>query len=193
MIYGIASGLAYLHEQRVIHGNLRATAVLLNPLIQPAICSFGLAKFDTNVTSTAMQGAGALRWMAPETLEGAPRATSTDVYAFAMTITEILTGGLPFPDISNTVGVIRAILLGKRPPFDPKGRQGKKFDALWDIAASCWQEDPDQRPAIQTILESLYSPTTEPVKLCLHCGVRPRFQGRVFCGRTCAWEAAVDG
>ncbi|KAG9026785.1 hypothetical protein FRB95_008494 [Tulasnella sp. JGI-2019a] len=71
VITGIASGLAYLHTNHVIHGDLKAANILLDDLLQPKICDFGLTK-DSNyhITSKALKGVGTYRWMSPELLKG---------------------------------------------------------------------------------------------------------------------------
>ncbi|KAG9010025.1 hypothetical protein FRB94_011002 [Tulasnella sp. JGI-2019a] len=68
VIFGIVSGLAYLHRNCIIHGEVKAANVLLDIEVRPALCDFGM----TNI------------------LEGAESVTSTsDVYALGMTIAEV--------------------------------------------------------------------------------------------------------
>ncbi|KAG8862585.1 hypothetical protein FRB96_001142 [Tulasnella sp. 330] len=58
IILGITSGLAYLHTNNVIHGDLKAANILLGSDIQPVLCDFGLTKViddELNVTSTGMK------------------------------------------------------------------------------------------------------------------------------------------
>lgn len=88
-IAGIASGLAYLHSRDVVHGDLKAANVLLDEKVQAVLCDFGMAKALDNVTSSALQGAGSLRWMSPELMDDSPKSTRSDVYAFGMTIVEV--------------------------------------------------------------------------------------------------------
>lgn len=91
-VYGIASGLAYLHSQDVIHGDVKGLNVLLNELVQPVLCDFGMTKALStmhNATSSAMKGVGSLRWMAPELHDDAPKSAKSDMFAFSMTIVEV--------------------------------------------------------------------------------------------------------
>ncbi|KAG9024643.1 hypothetical protein FRB95_011248 [Tulasnella sp. JGI-2019a] len=155
-IHGIASGLAYLHEAHVIHGDLKASNVLLDDSVTPMICDFGLTKNDQfHTTSDTMKGAGTVRWMCPSLMDGAPRSKKTDIYAFGMTIVEILTGKVPFPDLQSLSGVLFAVSEGRRPPFEPSARNDRDFKPLWDLAASCWQTQPAVRPGSYEILGRL--------------------------------------
>ncbi|KAG8992994.1 hypothetical protein FRB94_011154 [Tulasnella sp. JGI-2019a] len=143
-IHGIASGLAYLHEAHVIHGDLKASNVLLDDSVTPMICDFGLTKNDQfHTTSDTMKGAGTVRWMCPSLMDGAPRSKKTDIYAFGMTIVESLSG------------VLFAVSEGRRPPFEPSARNDRDFKPLWDLAASCWQTQPAVRPGSYEILGRL--------------------------------------
>ncbi|KAG8989817.1 hypothetical protein FRB94_011639 [Tulasnella sp. JGI-2019a] len=96
VITAIASGMAYMHENHVIHGDMKAANVLLDNTLQPKICDFGLAKVlhtEYESTSTGLKGGGTCRWMSPELLgfEGGntKKTTESDVYAFGMTIAEV--------------------------------------------------------------------------------------------------------
>ncbi|KAG8887862.1 hypothetical protein FRB98_008828 [Tulasnella sp. 332] len=144
-IYGIASGLAYLHASGVIHGDLKAANILLGDYLTPMLCDFGMSKDEEfNETSTGMKGCGTSRWMSPELMDDSPKTDKTDIYAFGMTIVEILTGKVPFPQ-HNRFRVITAVTSGERPSFEPSSRNGKDFVPLWDVAAACWKEQPAER------------------------------------------------
>ncbi|KAG8860163.1 hypothetical protein FRB96_004188 [Tulasnella sp. 330] len=157
IIAGIASGLAYLHDHSVIHGDIKAANVLLDAEIRPALSDFGLTKVldGLSATSNAMKGAGSTRWMSPELLNNSPRSRESDIYALGMTITEILTGRLPFPDLVNPGSVIYAIMTGQRPPTEPVSRNGKSFRDIWILATSCWHSDPAQRPSSRSIGDTI--------------------------------------
>ncbi|KAG8989262.1 hypothetical protein FRB95_003802 [Tulasnella sp. JGI-2019a] len=155
-VHGIASGLAYLHAKDVIHGDLKAVNVLLSDALNVMICDFGMSKINDahTVTSTAMKGAGSCRWTSPEVMCEGPKTTASDVYAFGLTIVEILTGSVPLPGL-NQVQVIRAIIGGQRPVREPSSRLGRDFTPLWDIASACWAPEPSERPTIAHVVETI--------------------------------------
>ncbi|KAG9023106.1 hypothetical protein FRB95_013556 [Tulasnella sp. JGI-2019a] len=153
-VRGIASGLAYLHTQNIVHGDLKALNVLLTEELMPRICDSGLSKFKDghNATSCTMQGAGSWRWMSSEVMDGGSKTFESDIYAFGMTIVEILSGFVPLPDLFH-VPFIRAIIKGQRPPYEPASRLGQDFTRLWTIASACWVSDPSRRPTADRIVD----------------------------------------
>ena len=107
----VSAGIAHLHEQNIIHGDLKGANVLVfnGPTVK--ICDFGLSKFFDGKQSTTPRYS--LPWTSPERLNGKPRSFPSDVYAFGMTIYEVCA----------PVSVIRVIALTLPPVLDIK-RQG---------------------------------------------------------------------
>ncbi|KAG9030159.1 hypothetical protein FS837_003350, partial [Tulasnella sp. UAMH 9824] len=83
-----ADAINYLHTEGVLHGDIKASNILINKEGSGLLCDFGLARMTDAITSTLMKGAGSVRWMAPELYDNAPKSPETDIYAFGMTIAE---------------------------------------------------------------------------------------------------------
>ncbi|KAG8913799.1 Transcriptional regulatory protein sin3, partial [Tulasnella sp. 408] len=83
-----ADAVQYLHKEGVVHGDLKASNILIGDNGSSLLCDFGLTKAAESRTSTAMQGAGTFRWQAPELWDNAPKSFESDVYAFGMTVAE---------------------------------------------------------------------------------------------------------
>ncbi|KAG8997796.1 hypothetical protein FRB94_007445 [Tulasnella sp. JGI-2019a] len=156
-ICGIASGLAYLHAQSVVHGDLKGLNVLLTQQLKPVICDFGMTKVKDlqNTTSLAMVGTGTLRWMSSEVMLGGPTTIESDIYSFGMAIVEILTGLSPLPSYPHQVPFTLAILRGERPLCEPSSRLGQDLTPLWDIASACWLSDPSERPTAGQVVDCM--------------------------------------
>jgi serine/threonine protein kinase len=90
-IRGVVAGIAYLHSNSIVDGDVKAANVLVNPDVQPMLCDFGLSKVldGFNATSTAMKGVGSIQWMAPELLNNEPKTTASDMFALGFTIGEV--------------------------------------------------------------------------------------------------------
>ncbi|ESK91273.1 kinase-like protein [Moniliophthora roreri MCA 2997] len=156
-VYEIASGLAYLHALKIIHGDIKGANVLVDDDHCCRLADFGLATVaeTQRMDSTTSTVKGTVRWMAPELFvgggEGARKKWSTDIYAYASTVYEIMTGHPPFPNL-NEPAVIFKVASGKRPTKPSKGWCPK---GMWTMVELCWTEDPFLRPRAAQIKEYL--------------------------------------
>jgi len=102
-----------------------------------------------------------MRWMSPELLDpdqfgrGDGRPTKdSDCYALGMVILEVLTSKPPFLNDNNLI-VMRKIIEGER-PGRPQGKREVWFtEDLWEMLERCWSPQPEERPAIDAVLQCL--------------------------------------
>ncbi len=78
-----------MHSLNLLHGDLKASNIVLGHDSEPMLCDFGLSKLCAGVTSTGLAGGGSIPWMSPEVLNGDPKTAESDVYAFGMTVGEV--------------------------------------------------------------------------------------------------------
>ncbi|KAJ3557749.1 hypothetical protein NM688_g1303 [Phlebia brevispora] len=100
----VAHGLQYLHENGIIHGDLRGANILLDEAQNVHLADFGLSVLsDAGLSTLGFTGwnSGAPRWMAPEVLRDPPGTRPGDVYSFACVCLEIVTQSWPFPQIQG--------------------------------------------------------------------------------------------
>ncbi|KAJ7779203.1 kinase-like domain-containing protein [Mycena metata] len=144
LIREIAQGLAYLHDEHVVHGDLRGANILVDDAGRARLKDFGF-------------GGGCVRWMAPETLDpdafgvqNHPRQPASDIYAFGCVCLELYTGYPPFHDahVREPV-VIYQVVKGVR-PNRPAGNIIP--DYIWNIMQKCWAQNFADRPSILGIL-----------------------------------------
>jgi predicted ATPase/DNA-binding CsgD family transcriptional regulator len=92
----IAAALQYAHEQRLIHRDIKPENMLLGRNQEVLLSDFGLATIvHSSHSQQAQHTAGTIAYMAPEQIEGHPRAAS-DQYALAVVVYEWLCGARPF-------------------------------------------------------------------------------------------------
>ncbi|KAH7888228.1 kinase-like domain-containing protein [Phlebopus sp. FC_14] len=104
LVYEICLGMLYLHEENVIHGDLKAVNVLVDDSGSACITDFGLSKVKSPSPVTSRSGlGGTLRFMAPEAIKTGILTLETDVYAFGMIIYEIFTESVPFSSLPDKV------------------------------------------------------------------------------------------
>jgi WD40 repeat protein/ankyrin repeat protein len=120
----IALGMEVLYMKGIHHRNLNTGNVLLDEHSHVKICDFGLSKAEALQTHISTMGAdysGSLAWMSPERLRGETKDDEKcDVYSFAITIWEILTGGIPWKDMSKDQITEQVVKNGNRPEIDKR-------------------------------------------------------------------------
>ncbi|KAG8909344.1 hypothetical protein FRC02_007832 [Tulasnella sp. 418] len=171
LLKGTAAGLAYLHDNRIIHGDLTPSNILVDDVGDARLIDFG-----TSFTPEEFGGNGvavstvsdAIVWMAPELVgfddDGRARSINlsekTDVYSFGLVGVHVIVQKLPYvpmkyQDIRNQLeGAARGLNAALLPSQYQDWPQWKG-ESLWDIFNDCWELQPDKRPVVSRILERL--------------------------------------
>ncbi|KAI9199303.1 kinase-like domain-containing protein, partial [Polychytrium aggregatum] len=163
LLFQAASALAYLHSRRIIHGDLKALNILLDGLNNAVVTDFGMSR--TKHTSASLDRnrsmgptGGTDGYIAPEMLDDDdPSGTTmkTDVYAFAITMYEVLNDAKPVWVTSNG----QAMLSRAIERISCNGKRPKRLDGIpdniWALIERCWAQDPAARPAFTEILAVL--------------------------------------
>ena len=88
-----AAGISYLHRMGIIHGDIKASNILVSNDAHALICDFGLAHSESEETSVGLQGMGTIPWQSPELIkEETGKTFASDVWAFGMSIYEVSQG-----------------------------------------------------------------------------------------------------
>ncbi|KAK7049892.1 hypothetical protein VNI00_005322 [Paramarasmius palmivorus] len=109
----IAKGMEYLHAHHIFHGDLKGANVLVDNNFRCVLADFGHSKFDHQVTYDSPRHNHGFRWQSPELMRGRSLLTKeNDVYAYAITLVEILLmGSLPWPNMPDDL--VKVEVLGK--------------------------------------------------------------------------------
>ncbi|KLT39786.1 kinase-like protein [Cutaneotrichosporon oleaginosum] len=108
----ILEGLAYLHDKRIWHRDLKGDNILVDASGVCKISDFGISKqtadvYDSNNNGTMMKGS--VFWMAPEII--APQGASSysgkvDIWSLGCVVLEMWTGARPWHDVQEQMTVI---------------------------------------------------------------------------------------
>ncbi|KAK1218885.1 hypothetical protein PQX77_018412 [Marasmius sp. AFHP31] len=160
-ILEISAGMAYLHECEIVHGDIKGANVLVNEAGQCLLADFGLAitvaESTPLVNSSTSEMKGSIRWMAPELFRpsNGVRATTgggkegsnkfpRDLYAFACTVLEIITGKPPFASLTDPTVMYEVMVNNARPPRPPEIFWCP--NNVWALVQRCWAQRSQDRP-----------------------------------------------
>eukprot|EP01114_Cavostelium_apophysatum_P020602 TRINITY_DN6952_c0_g1_i2.p1 TRINITY_DN6952_c0_g1~~TRINITY_DN6952_c0_g1_i2.p1 ORF type:complete len:962 (-),score=141.12 TRINITY_DN6952_c0_g1_i2:48-2933(-) len=152
IVVGIARGMLHLHYERIIHRDLAARNVLLNAAFDPKISDFGLSRRDNEAYNgnKTKSDIGPIRWMSPESLKSRVYGMKTDVWAYGVTLIEIFTRNIPYPEY-DTVQVASLIATKELAPVVPQDVPPH----IAKVMAACFQNEPNLRPDFKEICEML--------------------------------------
>jgi serine/threonine protein kinase len=149
----ILEGLAYLHEQGVIHRDIKAANTLTTKDGEVKLADFGVATLSKAQRASGNmsidQGAlGSPYWMAPEiiTMEGSKPAS--DIWSLGCTIIELMTGDPPFYSMPPMSAMYHIAETEEMPPF-PENASPE----LVDFLKVCFERNPDKRPSAVKLLQ----------------------------------------
>ncbi|MEL7539159.1 MAG: serine/threonine-protein kinase [Pseudomonadota bacterium] len=135
LIARAAEALAYAHEQRVIHRDVKPSNLLYDADTDALkIMDFGVAQLSDVVRTRTGIILGTPVYMAPEQLFGEPIGGYSDLFSLGVTLYELLTGVLPFP-ANKLSDVARAITGGTvRPLADHRQELPESLQGVVDRA-----------------------------------------------------------
>ncbi|KAK8863860.1 hypothetical protein M9Y10_011551 [Tritrichomonas musculus] len=151
IIFGVASTMKRVHNQMIIHRDLKLQNVFLDENLEPRIADFGLARVITPDVQMTMN-IGTPIYMAPELFQGDTNYdSSVDVYAFAMFLYFMFMPAPIFePKIRSPNQMAIKIYNGQRPLND-----GSIPAHYWDLIQKCWDHSPLKRPTFADIVNIL--------------------------------------
>ncbi|KAG6909115.1 hypothetical protein DXG01_001989 [Tephrocybe rancida] len=169
LIVGVAAGMLYLHENGVVHGDLKCLNILVTTSGEACLTDFGFSYvtdspgLEGSALSSAQIVDGTPGFEAPELIDPdnpiSKKTTSCDVWAFGM----IFTGRPPYGN--SKTGVIAVKVSRGDKPLRPKGRVylGRGMtDDVWTLMEECWFFEPERRPDAVQIKQRLPSVDHQP-------------------------------
>jgi serine/threonine-protein kinase len=113
----LVSAVGYAHDHGVIHRDLKPENIIIGPDGQLKVLDFGIAKDVSSGRTQTGTGMGTIDYMAPEQYLDAKAVDGrADIYALGMTLYEMLSGQLPWPDSTTEFTILDRKRNGDIPP-----------------------------------------------------------------------------
>ncbi|XP_031563897.1 tyrosine-protein kinase Yes-like [Actinia tenebrosa] len=167
----ISQGVQYLHDNNIIHGDLRAEHIMVFPNDKVKVSRLGRSKAVGKILDTkSPMPEDAVRWSPPEVIKDGTYSHSSDVYSFGIVCYELFDAldaakesktddVKPFPTIEDNQ--ILAHLQANKRPTRPQ------LMPIWVhlVAKQCLLLWPSERPPFVLIEDALTS--CKPFESCL--------------------------
>uniref|UniRef100_A0A6N2LZU9 mitogen-activated protein kinase kinase kinase n=1 Tax=Salix viminalis TaxID=40686 RepID=A0A6N2LZU9_SALVM len=148
----ILHGLKYLHDQKVVHRDIKCANLLVDANGSVKLADFGLAK--ATKLNDVKSCKGTAFWMAPEVVNNKNQGygLSADIWSLGCTVLEMLTRQIPYSELEFMEALFR---IGKGvPPHVPDSLSN---DAR-DFILQCLQVNPNDRPTAAVLLDHPFGP-----------------------------------
>jgi len=153
-----AHGLAFLHQNNIIHRDVKNDNLLIVSLSRHSPVTVKLTDFGTSRSSSMAihvemtAGVGTPAFMAPEILDSKPYSKPADVFSFGISMYELWTEKTPYSTSGFTKPweIAHFVIEGKRLPVP------KEMPASYaQVMVKCWDGNPEKRPTFDQVVEML--------------------------------------
>ncbi|XP_063803988.1 tyrosine-protein kinase receptor TYRO3 [Pseudophryne corroboree] len=148
----ICSGMEYLSAKNFIHRDLATRNCMLHEDMTVCVADFGLSKkiYSGDYYRQGCASKLPVKWLALESLADNVYTVYSDVWAFGVTLWEIVTlGQTPYAGIENSE-IYSYLVAGNRLKQPPDC-----LDELYEMMCQCWITDPKRRPCFSDLKRHL--------------------------------------
>ena len=159
----ILEGLAYLHQNRIVHRDIKCANILLDKHNNCKLADFGTSKHAQNIRSLSGCDTfcGTIHWMSPECMQSKKYGSKSDIWSFGCTVIQMLTTKPPFFDREPQAAMYQVVFTDVNPSFPP-GTSGYCKEFIND----CFERNPQFRPSAKQLLGYNFLSMHEEWRLC---------------------------
>jgi len=154
VLFDVLKALKYIHEQHIIHRDLKASNILINSEGEVKITDFGYSGVLLDGGQVKYQTSsfiGSTHWMAPEVMQqNGSYSYAADIWSFGITALEIANGKTPTDDDTNLKLYVKVI---NEPAPALEDTPFRKFSVQFkDMISQCLNKDPMKRPTAAKLM-----------------------------------------
>jgi eukaryotic-like serine/threonine-protein kinase len=145
LVAGIASALADLHKQHVIHHDIKPSSIMFRPSGEAVLIDYGLSchKHLPDLLQEEFRlPFGTAPYMAPERLTGVRNDPRSDLFSLGVLLYFFTTGVRPFGETETLRGMQRRLW---RDPYPPRQLKADYPPWLQEIVLRCLEIEPKRR------------------------------------------------
>lgn len=147
----VATGVAYLHSEQLIHRDIKAANVLLDHQMRVKLADFGIStRFGPSGAEHTAE-TGTYRYMAPEVIRHQQYNHKCDVYSYGVLLWEVLHRQVPFRTHSPLQAAYAVAMQRERPPISLKSN----LAPFASVILACWDESSTRRPGMTEVVARL--------------------------------------
>ncbi|CAG8548816.1 12494_t:CDS:2 [Ambispora leptoticha] len=141
----VLDGLLYLHEQGVIHRDIKGANILTTKEGRVKLADFGVATKTNALNDYAVVGSP--YWMAPEIIELSGATTASDIWSVGCVVIELLEGKPPYSYLDPMPALFR-VVQDEHPPLPESASP-----AVRNFLMQCFQKDANLRVSAKKLLK----------------------------------------
>ncbi|KAJ9174800.1 hypothetical protein P3X46_013405 [Hevea brasiliensis] len=160
----ILEGLKYLHERKVVHGDIKCANILVDEKGYVKITDFGLTKV-TGVIALLKSRYGKIDWTAPEVMkQDKEYGFEADIWSLGCTVVEMLIRDFPYSHFKELHAKSTDPLKDFKADLELEVQKGSilhylpkyslhDYPLALDFIERCLKRNPNERPTADTLLE----------------------------------------